>query len=154
MDPNVTNRWVQGYSSALIRTDSGSPFIRRIFVRGLTPETHGNGTGIGLADVTTTRLVRGLDNRVTSINALTSLTPHTAKIPIHFDTDREAIERTLDSLALEDPKTARVVRIADTLSVIDFDISEALWPEASRNPRIQALGSWGHMAFGPDGNLT
>ena len=31
------------------------------FVRGLTPETHGNGIGIGFADVTTTRLVRELD---------------------------------------------------------------------------------------------
>src|SRR5439155_19659900 len=61
MDPNVTGRWVQGYSSSLARGDRSSPFIRRIFVRDLTPETHGNAIGIGLADVTTSRLVRSID---------------------------------------------------------------------------------------------
>src|SRR5204862_274055 len=107
MDPNVTNRWVHGYTSELMREGKSAPFIRRIFVRDITPESHGNGIGIGLADVTTTRLVRALDHRVTGINALTSLTPNTAKVPIHFETDREAIERTLESLALEDVTTAR-----------------------------------------------
>ena len=64
--------------------------------RDLTPETHGNAIGIGLADVTTSRLVRAMDLRVTYLNALTALTPQSAKIPIHFETDREAIERLLD----------------------------------------------------------
>src|SRR5437899_3334598 len=86
MDPNVTGRWVQGYSSALARDGRPSPFIRRIFVRDLTPETHGNAIGIGLADLTTTRLVQAMDRRVTSLNALTAMTPQCAKIPIHFDT--------------------------------------------------------------------
>ena len=95
MDPNVTNRWVQGYIGGLMREGRPAPFIRRIFVRDVTPESHGNAIGIGLADVTTTRLVRAMDPRVTGINALTSLTPQTAKIPIAFDTDREAVERTL-----------------------------------------------------------
>ena len=36
----------------------GLPSIRRIFVRGLTPESYGNAIGIGMADVTTDRLVR------------------------------------------------------------------------------------------------
>ncbi len=154
MDPNVTNRWVQGYSSALRREAPGSPFIRRIFVRGLTPETHGNGIGIGLADVTTTRLVRELDLRVTSINALTSLTPHTAKIPIHFDTDREALERTIESLALDDAQSVRLVRIADTLAVVDMDVSASLWQSARDDPRLRAIGAARELQFDPEGNLT
>jgi len=36
-----------------------------------------------------------MDKRVTYINALTSLTPNSAKIPIHFDTDREAIAQQI-----------------------------------------------------------
>src|SRR5882672_10312377 len=120
MDPNVTGRWVNGYSSSLLREDRPTPFLRRIFVRDLTPETHGNAIGIGNADVTTTRLVRAMDHRATGINALTALTPQGAKIPIHFDTDREALDLTLASLALNDPRTARVVRIADTLSLAEL----------------------------------
>ena len=154
MDPNVTNRWVSGYLTTLVRTDPTPPFVRRIFVRGLTPESHGNGIGIGLADVTTTRLVRELDLRVTGINALTSLTPNTAKIPIAFDTDREAIALTLESLALDDITTARIVRIADTLSVVEMDVSETLWATARGNPLLTALGEPREFSFDAEGNLT
>src|SRR5207253_277749 len=45
MDPNVTGRWVHGYSSSLGPDNQASPLIRRIFVRDLTPETHGNAIG-------------------------------------------------------------------------------------------------------------
>lgn len=154
MDPNVTNRWVQGYSSALMRMEQGSPFIRRIFVRGLTPETHGNGVGIGLADLTTTRLVRELNRRATGINALTAMAPQTAKIPICFDTDHEAIARALESLAIDDATSARVVRIEDTLSLAEMQISESLWEAARGDPRLSATGEPCEMAFGADGNLV
>ncbi|PYI86365.1 MAG: hypothetical protein DME26_09135, partial [Verrucomicrobia bacterium] len=98
MDPNVTGRGVHGYSSFLGQKAMAGPVIRRIFVRDLAPETHGNGIGIGFADFTTSRLARAMDLRVTAINALTSLTPQSAKVPIHFDTDREAITNAITSL--------------------------------------------------------
>lgn len=153
MDTNVINRPVTGYSTLLKQGDRPSPFIRRIFVRDLTPESHGNAIGIGLADVTTTRLVRATDLQMTGTNALTALTPNTAKLPIHFDTDREAIERTLQSVPSEDPAAARIVRIADTLSLTEFDVSEALWQEVKAGPQLSALGAPREMAFDPDGNL-
>ena len=154
LDPNVTNRWVQGYTSSLVQEDRSAPFIRRVFVRDLTPESHGNGIGIGLADVTTTRLVRAMDMRITGINALTSLTPNTAKIPIYFDTDREALERTLESLGLEDPRQARLVRIADTLSLAEMDVSESLWASARPNAQLTPLGAPRDLAFDSAENLV
>ena len=153
MDPNVTGRWVNGYSSSLLRENRPAPFIRRIFVRDLTPETHGNAIGIGLADVTTTRLVRAMDHRATGINALTALTPQCAKIPIHFDSDREAIDMTLTSLALVDSKSARVVRIPDTLSLARMEVSEALREEVQRNPLLTCASKPGEMRFDTEGNL-
>ncbi|HEY6225528.1 MAG TPA: hypothetical protein VI282_00240, partial [Verrucomicrobiae bacterium] len=89
LDPNVIGRGVNGYLSSLAREGRSAPFIRRIFVRDLTPETQGNGIGIGMADITTARLVKGIDLRITYTNALTALTPQGAKIPIYFETDRE-----------------------------------------------------------------
>jgi len=155
MDPNVTNRWVQGYVGGLMRENRPAPFIRRIFVRGVTPESHGNAIGIGLADVTTTRLVQAMDKWATNINALTSLTPQTAKIPIAFDTDREAIERLLTTLALEDPaRQARVVRIESTLAVVEMDVSEALWAVAKTRPGLVAIGSSRDMEFDAGGILA
>lgn len=153
MDPNVIGRGVHGYSSSLMREGRPAPFIRRIFVRDLTPETHGNAIGIGLADVTTTRLVRAMDHRVTSINALTALTPQSAKLPIHFDTDREAIGMTLTSLALPDPREARVVRISDTLSLTDMEASEALAEEVKERSNLTPTSDPEEMQFDGEGNL-
>jgi hypothetical protein len=137
-----------------MREDRPSPFVRRIFVRDLTPETHGNAIGIGLADVTTTRLIRAMDPRATTINALTALTPQSAKIPIHFDTDHEAIERILTSLAMPDPRAARIVRIADTLSLVNLEVSEALHEEVNLQTDLFPSGELGAMQFDPAGNLA
>ncbi len=154
MDPNVINRSVHGYSASLIRDAQPAPFIRRIFVRDLTPETHGNAVGIGLADVTTTRLVRAMDHRATYINALTALTPQSAKIPIYFDTDHEAIERTLTSLAMPDKAGSRVVRIADTLSLTTLEVAETFRDEVDRQPALTLLSEPNEMLFDVHGNLA
>ncbi len=153
MDPNVIMRSIDGYSSHLRRAGRPSPFIRRIFVRGLTPETHGNAIGIGLADLTTTRLAREMDPRISFVNAMTALTPQSAKLPVYFDTDREAIESALASLPLPDPAAAKIVRIADTLSLVELDVSESLWAEVKTRPEFTGLGEPRAMAFGADGNL-
>ncbi len=154
MDPNVTGRWVQGYSSALARQGRPSPFIRRIFARDLTPETHGNAIGIGLADATTSRLVRAMDQRATYLNALTSLSLQCAKIPIHFDSDEEAVDRMLSSLALSDAASARIVRIADTLSLAELEISESLSEEVQKRAGMTLAGEPREMKFDAAGNLA
>ncbi|MBI5767426.1 MAG: DUF2088 domain-containing protein [Verrucomicrobia bacterium] len=153
MDPNVVMRSIDGYSSHLLRAGRPAPFIRRIFVRDLTAETHGNAIGIGLADFTTTRLARTMDAHKTFTNSLTALTPQSAKLPVYFDTDRECIDRALASLPLTDTTTAKIVRIADTLSVAAMEISEPLLPEAKAQPHIGALGELRPIGFGADGNL-
>jgi hypothetical protein len=147
MDPNVINRSIHGYDSLPMRGERPAPFIRRIFVRGLTPGTHGNAIGIGMADATTTRLVREMDLRITSINCLTALTPQGAKIPIAFDTDREAVERMLASLPLSDPLAAKIVRIADTLSLAEMEVSEPLWAEVRTRPDLESLSEPHALTF-------
>lgn len=153
MDPNVIGRGVQGYSGSLMREGRPAPFIRRILVRDVTPETHGNAIGVGLADITTTRLVRAMDERVTFINALTAMAPQSAKVPIHFETDREAIDMALGSLAIPDTSAALVARIADTLSLAEMEVSEALWAVGSANARLTTAGELREMEFGAEGNL-
>lgn len=152
MDPNITGRWVHGYSSMLSGNGGRAPRVRRLFVRDLTPETHGNGIGIGLADITTTRLVNGLDKKMTYINALTSLTPNCAKIPIHFDTDREAISMALGSLAMADLAAAKIVRIADTLTLDKLEVSEGVFGAPATGLELQ--GDPTQMLFDSSGNLA
>lgn len=154
MDPNVIGRSVYGYVSSIARTGTFTPYIRRIFVRDLTEETHGNAIGLGLADMTTTRLVRGMDHRSTYINALTAVQPQVAKIPIHFDTDREAIEQAIASLAITDGRPPMVVRILDTLSVANFEASEAMLPVIKKTPLLKIRGEGREMEFNAEGNLV
>jgi hypothetical protein len=160
MDPNVIGRGVHGYSTLFSEQQASRspgpshvPVIRRLFVRELTPETHGNAIGIGLADFTTRRLVEAMDRHSTSVNVLTSLGLHLAKIPMYFDTDREAIEHALASTCQPDSARAHVVRIADTLSVENLQVSEAYAGELRRKPELEPLGAAQEMAFDERGNL-
>jgi hypothetical protein len=126
MDTNVIGRGVFGYISSLRPQGNLQPHISRIFVRDLTPSTHGNAIGIGLADFTTTRLVNAINRDYTYTNALTSLGLACAKIPLYFDTDREAIERALGSLIGEPTNDLRIVRIKNTLTLDHMLVSERL----------------------------
>jgi hypothetical protein len=153
MDPNVIGRWVHGYYSNFSSMRE-SPVVRRIFVRDLTPETHGNAIGIGLADVTTTRLAAAIDKRFTYINALTSLTPNCAKIPIHFDTDREVLTHILPTLGLDRCDQARIVRISNTLDLERIEISEACCKELEGRSDLVPFGPLCQMDFEQNGNLA
>ena len=154
MDPNVIGRPVQGYSSSLVAQPGLTPRISRIFVRGITEASSGNAVGIGMADFTTTAAARKIDLQATYVNALTALTPQTAKIPIHFDSDREVIQRALQSLALADPASARVVQIRDTLSLEVMRISSAYASELRHRDDLAPLGPELEMGFDFEGKLA
>ena len=154
MDPNVTGRWVDGYLTSLARNNRPAPFIRRIFVRDLTQETHGNAIGIGLADATTSRVVRAMDRESMRVNALTALTPNSVKIPMVFDNDRDAVEAMLRSLAVADTRAVWLVRISDTSSLAELEVSEALLSEVQARSNLRATSELRELEFGPSGNLT
>jgi len=154
MDPNVTGRDGSGYSDSLLaKSEWAPPNVVRILVRNLSTATNGNGIGIGLADFSTTRAVKALDLRYTYMNALTSLKLLGSKIPIHFDSDREAIEQGLATLASTHPETLRVVRIADTLSLERLLVSEGCLALLAGRPGIEVSGVPQPMQFDEDGNL-
>lgn len=129
------------------------PRIFRIFVRDLTAATHGNGIGIGLADFTTSRAVKALNLRSTYVNALTSLGLPTAKIPIYFDTDREALETAVISLVAAASEKLRVVRIVNTLNLDRILVSTALAEEVSSRADLTLIGPPKEMEFDQSGNL-
>ncbi|MEW6157943.1 MAG: lactate racemase domain-containing protein [Verrucomicrobiota bacterium] len=153
MDPNIIGRPVHGYSALPDTASDDRVAVRRIFVRDLTPETHGNGIGIGMADFTTSRLVQQFNARITFINALTSLTPQSVKIPIHFDTDREVLEKALPTLAVPDPRAIKIVRILDSLNLATAEISEAYLDRLEARPDLEPVSILREMSFDAAGNL-
>jgi hypothetical protein len=107
----------------------GTPVVSTIAVLGLTPETHGNANGIGLADLTTRRLVDSIDYKSTYTNVLTTRLWSAGRLPVILETDREAAEVAVGDTPLGE---IRFVRIKDTLHLEELEISEALLPEARK----------------------
>jgi hypothetical protein len=153
MDTNIIGRDIAGYSTSLQNSNGVTPHIARIFVRDLSHATNGNGIGIGLADFTTDRAVKALDLRYMYINATTSIGLHPAKIPIHFATDREAIDETLATLAAPHPEKIRIVRIANTLSLERILVSECCSDVLEGQPGVSISPQSQPMQFDQTGNL-
>jgi hypothetical protein len=111
------------------KMEMGHPAVVTIVVLGLTPETHGNANGVGLADITTRRLVDSIDYKATYTNVLTTRLWSAGRLPVIMETDREAIEVAVGETP---PGEVRFVRIKDTLHLEELEISEALLPEAKK----------------------
>ena len=152
MDTNIIRRGVHGFSLTPELSKS-KPFIWRIFVRDLTAETHGNAIGIGMAEATTQRLVEKIDTAALHTNVITARSVQCAKLPMVFDTDAEAIKAMLKSLPDPNPDEARIVRIKDTLTLGEFEISTALEKAAIAHPAITSIDQMGQMSLDQDGNL-
>lgn len=146
MDPNVIG-------CASVQKPAGKPHIRMLFVRDITPEAEGNAIGVGFADVTTKRLVRKINYAAMHMNAITSGVAEAAKVPMAFDTDRQAIEIALGMVGLTPPEQARVVRIKNTLHLTEIDCSEALLAEVKAHTRLTPATALAAMSFDAQGNL-
>ncbi|MFB3816873.1 MAG: lactate racemase domain-containing protein [Candidatus Methylomirabilales bacterium] len=107
----------------------GTPFVSTVVALGLTAETHGNANGIGLADLTTRRLVNSIDYKSTYTNVITTRLWAGGRLPLVFETDREAIQVAVGDTPLSE---LRFVRIPNTLHLEALEISEALLPEAEK----------------------
>lgn len=148
MDSNITGR-----HRDIVGDFSISPHVKRIFVRDLSPASNGNGNGIGLADITTKRLVDSLDIQKTNINALTAISPEKAAIPIYFDTDRKSLDVCARTIGLDSIAKARIVRIKDTASLELLQVSKALELEVLSNPNLELITPWQPFEFDEDDNL-
>lgn len=129
------------------------PRITRVVALDLSADSYGNGHGVGLADFVAARLARKIDPQVTAINSITSTLPELARIPLAFDTDREAIGAALETSGLADPSKARVIRIRSTLDLAEVEVSEAYALALEARPDLEPLGPPHPMPFDAAGNL-
>lgn len=149
LDTNVVGRKFNDHAG----TDRDTVRCKRIFVRGLTEETHGNATGIGISEFTNTRTANAIDRKITAINCITGLHPTAAMIPIAYDTDKEVISNALHTCGLIEPPDAKVIQIQDTLHLAEVLVSEAYLPELAGRKDLEQISPPTDMAFDADGNL-
>jgi len=151
MDPKVIGRVkVHGVP------DLASCDIRTIAVLDLTHEAHGNASGIGLADVTTRLLVEQIDFEALYINCITAgiCGIQRSFIPMVAPDDRAAILTALRVCGQADPLQARIVRIKNTLSLDEIDISESLARLSQNSGACRPVSSYFSLNFNPEGRLV
>ena len=149
MDTNVTGRasfWGGGERPT-------EPRITRIFVRGLTPATHGNACGIGMADFTTARCAAQIDRAVTDVNCITSNSPEDARIPIACATDREAVAAAIQTSGVRDPHEVRLAWVRDTAHLERIAVSEALLDEVRAGETLRPAGPLFPLPYDENGDL-
>jgi Domain of unknown function (DUF362) len=130
------------------------PRITSIVVLDLTNESHGNASGVGLADFTTERFVSKIDWYATSMNGYTSGTGGLlrGRLPMMLSNDRAAIATAIRMCGKPDPSTVRVARIKNTLLAVYVQFSASLLDETSAS-RIEITGPPQPMQFAADGRL-
>ncbi len=135
MDSNVVGRKLQLHQAA----PEEFPKIKRIIVRGLTEQTHGNATGLGYSEFCLTRAVEAMDRRTTWINVNTAGNPAVGMIPPHYDTDRETLTVALGTIGLVEPARAKLLWLRNTLEVVEVECSEAYLEAARQRPDLEVL---------------
>lgn len=146
MDPNVTGRFGTPYRKSHFKK-------QRIAVLDLTDETHGNFNGLGLADVTTKRVYDKVDLDETYPNAITSTVLQMVKIPMVLPDDETAIKIAIRSCNNIDKDNPRIIRIKDTMSLKNIEVSEALINEVENNSKMKVISEAYCLKFDEEGNL-
>jgi hypothetical protein len=148
LDPNVIGR-----QRIETMPDLPRPVVTRLAVLDLSVETRGNATGIGLADLTTDRLVASIDPKPMRVNCMTSNFLTRARVPLSLPTDREVLDACLDTCWRIDPAEARMVLIPNTLEVAHIWVTPPLAGEVETNPHLTFETDFRPIPFLEDGTL-
>lgn len=149
MDLKVVNRGVHGQYNPWPNT----PQVERIFIRSLSPHSGGNAVGVGLADVVHDDVLPRVNLQVSGLNARTSGSLATVRIPLHFPTDRECIDLLTATVGKLNPADVTIAWIHNTLELSSLALSENLRSEINANPALEITGPAFSVEFDEAGNL-
>lgn len=137
MDTNVLGRnWVPGVP------DFTEPRITVVTVHGLSPGSHGNAAGLGLADIAPVGLLDQIDVEASYLNAITSGTGglRRSRTPMLLPDDGAVVRAAVAMCGRRDRSAVRLARIRDTLTPDELLVSAALLPEVEEHPEMEVLG--------------
>jgi len=149
MDTKVVNRHVYGGAN----TWDTAPRIQRVFVRNMSDNTYGNAVGIGMADVIHDRVLPKVDWDATRINVLTACSPPAARIPLHFASDRECLERLTPTTGRVEMDEVTYGWIKNSMELAQLKLSENLLPAIEGNALLEVIGPPEEMLFDEAGDL-
>lgn len=138
MDTNVIGRcWVHGIP------EFESPSIAAISVHRLSEASHGNASGLGLADVIPASMLDQIDLKASYVNALTSGAggARRSRLPMVLEDDAAAVLAAVTMSGRRSWDELRLARIADTLSPNELMVSPALLDEVAERFDLEITGT-------------
>ncbi|MDX9861387.1 MAG: hypothetical protein RBS99_10760, partial [Rhodospirillales bacterium] len=148
MDPTVTGRPSSGLPGFVALP------LKRIIIRDISEESHGNVAGMGVADLITLRVFNKMDLGSTYTNGITARNLEGARMPMVVNSDRQAIAVAIQTCLGLDIEKLRIVRIKNTKKLHKIQMSETYLDEIKAKPNAFAvLGEAKPFAFDDKGNL-
>lgn len=147
MDPNVTGRYA-------VSGITGGPKYQRLALLDVTEESHGNAAGVGMADVSSLKLVKKMNLEFMYMNAFTSkMVIPLIKIPMIAKTDQQAIGVMLRTCVRVKKGEEKIVYIKNTLELSEICVSESLARQLEKDHRFEIVSEPFEMTFDAEGNL-
>lgn len=149
MDPNILGRLMIPRQPE----NFGGPDICLIALLDLTETTHGNANGMGLANVTTARVVEKIDWHATYMNALTAgiLGMQRSSLPLTMPSDQTALQVAVRNCGYP-AEEARLVFMQDTLTLGKLWVSPNLRAAVEAHERLSIVDEVG-LEFDADGTM-
>ena len=149
VDPNITGTFSTPYAT-------GGVQVQRTCFLDLTPESHGNTLGVGLASAITKRIYDQMDTNAMYTNCMTSTVIKSAMIPPILWNDREAIQFCIRTCNRIDAANAKVIRIPNSLHIGQIMLSAAYYQDvlAGKWAGLTALSEPQELTFDAEGTLT
>jgi hypothetical protein len=148
LDPNVIGR-----QRVETMPDPKSPSVTRLAVLDVSAESRGNALGMGLADLTTERLVRSIDPKPIRVNCFTSNFLTRARVPLSLPTDRDVVTACLDTCWKIDPAEARLAIIPNTLELTTLWVTRPLASDVEAHPELAFETDFEPIPFDADGQI-
>jgi hypothetical protein len=149
MDTNVIGRKRNDHAAI----EGETPSIHHIYVRSLTAATHGNASGIGLAELCHARVTRAIDMPTTRMNCITASHVTGAMLPLDFPSDREALTVACQLAGYIPPAAVPAMWIRDTLSLDEIECSEVFYNQALQRAELEVIHEPRPLEFDSAGDL-
>lgn len=150
MDTKVINRSVHGAYNPW----PNAPRVERVYLRGLSKLSYGNGVGFGMADMVHPRMLRAMKKKPTFINSLTSNTLASIRTPASYRNDRACLEALWPTVGKFDPLEIGICWIRDTQDLSLMAMSANYREAIAANPNLEIVSEARALEYDAHGDLV
>ena len=139
----------------VFQVDFGGPHFKSLCVLDLSDGSDGSAYGMGMAQFATRRFYEKIDFAKGYINSITSKSIYSNQMPVIMDTDKLALQATVNCLKLPGQETSMVFAL-DTEHLEDVYMTSGALANVPEEAKqfVETVGDFFKIPFDENGNLT